>query len=89
MAESQGKLLFDELVNNHHESLEKETEKMNYSFSLRKQAVERIGLDSVRSHRIRKLEEEQQKWFREVENRKQIIPQLEILLIIRLGVLIS
>jgi len=89
IAESQGKLLFEELVHKYHLSLDKEKEKMNYAFSIRKQAIERIGLDSVRSYRMHKLEEEQQEWIRVFEHQKNIMPQLEMLLILRVGALIS
>ena len=84
VAESQGKTIYDELVQIHRERLTRERDKGTYAFAARRRAVERIGLPQVRDHRLAILEREEREWFAQLERRAQIIPEMVPLLLIRL-----
>jgi len=84
VAESQGKTIYDELVQIHRERLTHERDKGTYAFAARRRAVERIGLPQVRDHRLAILEREEREWFAQLERRAQIIPEMVPLLLIRL-----
>jgi len=84
VAESQGKTIYDELVQIHRERLTHERDKGTYAFAARRRALERIGLPQVRDHRLAILEREEREWFAQLERRAQIIPEMVPLLLIRL-----
>lgn len=84
VAESQGKTIYEELVQIHRERLTRERDKGTYAFAARRRSVERIGLPQVRDHRLAILEREEREWFAQLERRSQIIPEMVPLLLIRL-----
>lgn len=77
-----GRGLYEELVRQHRLRLGREREKMRYAFGIRRQALERIGLDAVRAHRLARLEQEEEAWNREADRREQVEPDLQPLLIL-------
>jgi len=82
-AETQGKPLYEELAQAHRARLARDREKGEYAFSARRSAIERIGLPQVRSHRLRLLQQEQERFREELERRAQILPELRAVLVVR------
>lgn len=85
VAEETGKGLFSELMQEHSDSLDKESERAKYAFEYRRKANERIGLAEVKNYRNRKLEEEISAWQRDLKSAQQVIPELRPLLIMKIG----
>lgn len=85
VAEETGKNLFSELIQEHSNSLDKESERAKYAFEYRRKANERIGLAEVKNYRNRKLEEDISAWQRDLKLARQVIPELRPLLIMKIG----
>lgn len=82
-AESQGRLLFDELVRAHSERLAGEREKGEHSFASRRRAIARVGLPAVRAHRLAQLESEERAWREQLAQRTEVTPELVPLQLVR------
>ena len=83
-AERQGEAVFDQLVQEHQNSLAREREKGTYAFAARRRAIERIGLPEVRDYRIAHLEEEERLWREELERKAEFQPDLVPLVLVKL-----
>ncbi|MBF0308892.1 MAG: DEAD/DEAH box helicase family protein [Magnetococcales bacterium] len=84
LAEFQGQTLYQELLEAHTGRLEREREKAQYSFAMRRQALERLGLTEVRQHRLAQLTREEEEKRAEFTAREQALPELTPLMVIRL-----
>jgi len=82
-AEQQEKTIYDELVQAHQERLARERAKGEYAFAARRRAIERIGLPQVRNHRLRLLEQEEERFSEQLERRAQVLPELAPSLMLR------
>ena len=82
-AERQGQAAFDELLGRHQQRLKREQDKSQYTFQVRRDALNRIGLPEVRQHRLRKLEEEQKAWEAELRRRERVLPELQPVTVLR------
>jgi hypothetical protein len=83
-AEEQGRAIYDDLVREHRTQLKSEREKGEYSFIARRKAIERIGLEAVRMHRLKNLESEKRRWEEELRNKEEIQPEMIPLIILRI-----
>ena len=83
VAEQQGKTLYDELVQDHQEHIARERKKGEYAFAARRRAIERIGLLQVRRHRMKILDQEEERFREQLEHRAQILPEMAPLLLVR------
>ncbi|MBW2068243.1 MAG: DEAD/DEAH box helicase family protein [Deltaproteobacteria bacterium] len=82
-AEQQGKMIYDELVQAHQRYLAREREKGEYAFAARRRAIERIGLPQVRNHRLRILEQEEERFYEQLKRRAQVLPEMMPLILVR------
>lgn len=85
-AKETGKEYFIELKKRYTEYLEKEKEKNGYSFRIRKDAINRIGLANVREKRLKELNKEEIDWQLSINQKELIIPELEPLLMVKVGI---
>jgi hypothetical protein len=83
-AENQGKGLFIELSHLHRQQLDMDRQKGEYAFQVRHRMIERVGLASVRAHRLAMLAQEQQAWATAINQRTSIQPELSALLILKI-----
>ncbi|BBM69558.1 helicase-related protein [Rhodothermus marinus] len=83
VAEEQGQPLYEELVRERQEQLERERQKAEYAFAARRRAIERIGLMQVRDHRLRLLEKEEARFREQLALAAQVIPEMKALVLIR------
>ncbi|HUS84503.1 MAG TPA: hypothetical protein VMX56_05130 [Anaerolineales bacterium] len=65
--------------------LSREREKGEFAFAARRRSIERIGLPAVRMHRLAQLEQEERVWRDELLAKKQVIPEMIPLAIVRVG----
>lgn len=72
----EGKRIYDELVSLYRQRIRQETEKGAYAFDVRRRAIERLGLESVRVHRLRQLENEISEWQREMTEKSKFSPDI-------------
>jgi len=84
-AEIHGRAIYDDLRLEHLDRLKREVEKREYAFAARSRAIERIGLVSVRAHRLSALEGERQAWRAELERKAETNPELQALVILRVN----
>lgn len=82
-AERQGEDAFRELYAKHRQRLKREQEKGHYSFQVRREALNRIGLPEVRQHRLKRLEEQEKAWAEELRKREQVLPELQPVVLLR------
>ncbi|HHY35077.1 MAG TPA: DEAD/DEAH box helicase family protein [Firmicutes bacterium] len=71
-----GHNLFLELKNHYEEHLQKEREKGQYAFQIRRQAIMKVGLPAVRQHRLAELEREEKEWALRLKQKEKILPEL-------------
>jgi len=83
VAEEQGASLYEELVRVRREQLERERQKAEYAFAVRRRVIERTGLPQVRNHRLRLLEKEEARFKEQFAMAAQIVPELKALILIR------
>ena len=83
IAESQGKPLYEGLVQAHYQRRVREREKGEYAFASRRRAISRIGLPAVRVRRLMQLDEEERTWRAQLDKRTETLPEMEPLLLIR------
>lgn len=82
-AEKQGKSIYDELVRAHREHLAQEREKGAYAFSMRRRALQRLGLTQVRNYRLNQLAQEEQSFMAQFEQQYATLPELTPVLLAR------
>ncbi len=80
----QGKTIYDELLQQHCQQLDREREKAEYAFAARRRTIERIGLLQVRDYRLAQLTQEEQTWREHLNQASEVSPELMPLLLIRL-----
>jgi len=68
---------FDSMKRSHLTEYEREKERYEYAFKLKKEAAMRIGLETVRRHRLRQIEREQILKKTQLKNSLEIIPSLK------------
>ena len=83
-AEKYGESFYEELIKAYHAYLDREKEKMEYAFRAKLKATQRVGLREVREYRLKKLEEEKRKLLKEYEQKKQIVPEMTPLVVVRI-----
>jgi superfamily II DNA or RNA helicase len=83
VAEEQGSALYLELTQVHHNRMAGEKEKGQFSFTERRRLLGRIGLPSVREHRLKKLEGEEREWKQQMNKLDLATPELAPLIIIQ------
>jgi superfamily II DNA or RNA helicase len=85
LAEEQGKSAYDEILHQHHRSMNELRTKAELSFAARRRVIERIGLPEVRDHRLRELEEEERQRLEDLGQMMETSPDLQPLLVLRIG----
>ena len=83
-AEIQGKPMYEELIQSHRQRLAQEREKGERTFLARRQAVERIGLSTVRTHRATQLLQEERSWREQLASKARVVPDINPLIIVRI-----
>jgi hypothetical protein len=84
IAVTNGKHIYGELLDAHRNRLRREQEKGEYAFSVRRSAVERIGLPEVRDHRLSQLSREEGTWRARLAQKMQASPDMAPLILVRL-----
>ena len=82
-ASVQGKTIYDQLLRQHRQQLDKEREKCIYAFATRRCAIERIGLPQVRDYRLAQLAQEERTWQEVMQQQAEVNPELVPLLLMR------
>jgi hypothetical protein len=80
-AETQGRFLYETLVEAHQAYLARERERSEYAFAARRRAVERIGLQAIRNYRLAQLAQEERTWRERLNRMAEVQPELTPLLI--------
>ena len=84
-AERQGEAIYNELVQVHQERLAREREKGERTFAARRKAIERIGLPQVRNYRLKMLEQEEKRFWENMERRARALPEMVPVVIVKIG----
>jgi len=82
--EAQGKAIYEEIVYEHRRRLAQGHERAEHSFAARRRAIERIGLQAVRSRRLAQLEREEREWTERVAKSSETCPELTPIIVIRM-----
>jgi len=79
----QGRSIYDVLVARHRARVNRARERGGAAFEARRRAIERIGLRQVRAYRLANLDAEEVAWQRSIEEDASILPELTLLLVLR------
>lgn len=71
-----GKPVYESIKQEYQQWLKIERERVEYAFSSRRAAIERIGLPAVRGHRLSQLDQEERNWQLQIETATEIYPEL-------------
>ena len=82
-AREHGRSIYHELVHAHRTDVSARRERGEYSFGARRRSVARIGLASVRNHRLAQLAAEEQSWRAAIDWEEEVSPGLVPLIIVR------
>ena len=85
VAETQGKTMYEELLNSHRARLAAEREKGEHAFAARRRAIERIGLPAVRNYRLTQLSQEERTWREQLGRKAETSPELACFVLLRVG----
>jgi hypothetical protein len=80
-----GERLFTELLNEHRSHITDERARANYAFEARSQAINRVGLPTVREHRRKRLEAEQAARMAALDDAEATLPELNAVMLLRVG----
>lgn len=84
LALGNGQEAFLELQMKHRVWLEQEVERGKYSFNAKRETISKLGLVSVRQHRLKQVDIEETVWMDKLEKESHSVPELHCLLIIRI-----
>lgn len=70
---------FSDMKEDYFKNVEKELEKYKTAYNLRKEAAMKIGIESIKKHRLSQIEMEEKNKLNLIENKKKIIPNLKLL----------
>jgi hypothetical protein len=79
-AEAHGKSHYETLMQAHRARLARAREKGAYAFTARQRAVEKVGLQAVRNHRLAQLAQEERTWREQLARLAEAHPELTPLL---------
>jgi hypothetical protein len=85
-AERHGQTMFDALLVVHRERLARERTRGEQGFAARRRIIDRLGLSTVRTFRLRQLEEERRAWEARQAARAEALPDLAAIVVVRIGV---
>jgi Superfamily II DNA/RNA helicases, SNF2 family len=83
-AEQAGQSLFDDLQQEHLNSVTRERERGQSAFSARRKSIERVGLPEVRRHRMAECDTDEKAWRAELATAQKAVPELRTLLLMRI-----
>ena len=83
-AEQDAQSAYDDLLAAHREALDTERERGTSAFDSRRRATDRLGLDAVKRHRQRQLEEEQRRWEDDLGARGAATPDMTAVIVVRI-----
>jgi hypothetical protein len=79
-----GQSLYEELVHSHRDRVTQEQRKYTEAFTMRRTAIERIGLPQVRTARLNALEQEHQLWQNQLQRSLEFDPELTPILLVKI-----
>lgn len=82
---AQGERVFSDLVTEHKTRIEEERGRALYAFEARHQAIGRVGLQTVRDYRRKRLQNEHEARMAQLEAAASYSPDLNALLVLRVG----
>jgi superfamily II DNA or RNA helicase len=82
---AQGERVFSDLVTEHKTRIEEERGRALYAFEARHQAIGRVGLQTVRDYRRKRLQSEHEARMAQLEAAACYSPDLHALLVLRVG----
>ena len=82
IAQAQCRDIYSEIRQKHMDQLQLERGKMDYSFQVRRKALQGIGLPEVRDFRLRQLAQEEVRSAEDFKKQSQLTPELTPLLIL-------
>ncbi|HQN09162.1 MAG TPA: helicase-related protein [Thermoanaerobaculia bacterium] len=77
--------VYRDLLSRHEEETRRRKRNGERAFEARRTMIERVGLLSVRHHRLQKLQAEREAWEREVTARSHVVPDLTPVVLVRLA----
>lgn len=84
-AKTQGERIFSDMLGEHRTRLKDERERASYAYEARRQAIGRIGLPAVREHRRKRLDADHQTRMAVLEDAEASVPDLNAVMLIRVG----
>ncbi|MDL2279495.1 DEAD/DEAH box helicase family protein [Desulfovibrio sp. OttesenSCG-928-G11] len=84
-AEQVGQFLFDDLQQEHLDSVARERERGHSAFSARRKSIERVGLPEVRRHRMAECDADERVWRDELAAAQKVVPEIRTLLLMRIA----
>lgn len=84
LAKRFGQDLFREILQQHRRRLERDRKKTEFALGRRREAIRRIGLATVRQHRLGELEREAAELRNTLAQRERVVPELDAIVLLRI-----
>ena len=81
----QGERIFAELIEEHRVRIQDERERAKYAFDARHQAIGRVGLQTVRDYRRKRLRADHDARMAQLDAAEAYTPDLTAVLMLRVG----
>ena len=82
---AQGERIFTDLVAEHRTRIEEERERAKYAYDARHQAIGRVGLQTVRDYRRKRLQADHDARMAQLDAAEVYTPDLNAVLLLRVG----
>lgn len=82
---AQGERMFTELVEEHRTRIQEERERAKYAYDARHQAISRVGLQTVRDFRRKRLQADHDARMAQLDAADAYVPDLNAVLMLRVG----
>lgn len=85
IAVENGGTVYHAMHQRHLNQLQQDREVAEHSFKSRRLMMDKVGLDTVKSYRLRQLRKEEEDWRSENRRQQQVMPELIALIILRVN----
>ncbi len=82
---AQGERIFTDLVEEHRTRIQEERERAKYAYDARYQAIGRVGLQTVRDYRRKRLQSDHDARMAQLDSAEAYTPDLNAILMLRVG----
>ena len=83
ISQSNYRHVYDSMLEKHRQDIKTRIEKGQYAFDIKQSAIEKLGLEEVKDYRGKKLHHERMVWEQEIDQLRNVVPNLYPIVILQ------